>query len=172
MSRSRMLALAAVGATMACGTPSSPASGAGQLTGVAPSAEAVGVDVGSPVVLTFSAPMMTAMDSVVALHDGDLQGANVPGHFRWSATRDSLIFMPDSALMANHHYSVHVGGGMLDAMGDTVDLQFAHDSLGCSWATGSMMGSGGMMGGPGTEMGPGWRDARGTYGMAWSFTTS
>lgn len=160
--------LGAVG--IACGASSVTAPGTTALTGIAPAANAVGVDVADQVVLTFSGPMMTSMDSMIALHDGDLSGAEVPGHFMWSGGGDSLFFMPDSALMAGHHYTVHVGGGMLDAAGDTVDFQFAHDSLGCAWATGQMMG-GGMMGGRG-EMGHGWQGSNGNYGMAWGFSTS
>ena len=86
----------------------------------------------------------------------------------WSADRSKLTFMPQSPLKAQTTYTLHLGGGMMDADGDDIGYQQCVEAMGGQWATRQMMG--GMMGGG--MMGPGWENANGTYGMIFTFTTA
>ncbi len=51
-------------------------------------------------------------------------------------------------------YTIHLGGGMMDASGRPVNMD-PGEMMGGQYAGGSMMGGGGMMGGGSGMMGPG-----------------
>lgn len=147
---------------------------AAALVDVAPAGRSLNVGVGTTVTLTFDHPMNEDMAQYAALMEGTVTGPVVPGAWALSEDEMTLIFTPDAALKAATTYVIHVGGGMMDAEGDTVDLGTYGPGCGGEWATGSMMGGGaGMMGGgDGWQMGSGWADGNGTYGMIFTFTTA
>jgi hypothetical protein len=67
-------------------------------------------------------------------------------------------------------YAIHLGGGMAGANGVAVDCTSGL-GLGGQWIMGGMMT--GTHGGMGWGMmGNGWRNANGSYGMMFSFTTA
>ncbi|MCG6988411.1 MAG: Ig-like domain-containing protein [Gemmatimonadetes bacterium] len=173
----RALTLAlAVGAVAACAKSSMAPTvqrSAAALLDVIPGGGSVNVDVGTTVTLTFNHPMDEDMAQYAALMEGTVTGPVMPG--AWSLSDDGmkLVFTPDTALKPATTYVIHVGGGMMDAEGDTVDLGTYGPGCGGEWATGSMMGGQGMMGGgAGWQMGSGWAGDNGTYGMLFTFTTA
>jgi len=152
-----------------------------QLLTVSPEGGATGVFVGTPVVLTFDHPLMDGMEDYMDVHEGDVTGAQVAGACTLSENGDTLTFTPDQDLKPATTYMIHVGGGMMDARGDSVDLGDYGMGMGGEWVTQGMMGDstmmgGGMMGGgTGTagHMGDGWWDGNnGTWGMQFTFTTA
>lgn len=185
MRNRRMLtALAMSGAllaTAACSkSPADP--GASQVTAlltVSPEGGATGVFVGTSVVMTFDHPLMDGMEDYMDVHEGDVTGPEVAGTCTLSQDGTTLTFTPDQDLKPATTYVIHVGGAMMDAQGDSVDLADHGMGMGGEWVTQSMMGDstsmGGMMGGgSGSQhMGDGWWDAgNGTWGMEFSFTTA
>jgi hypothetical protein len=110
----------------------------------------------------------------MALHQQDHTGRYGPlvmGTWSWSADSTHLRFMPDSPLDPDSDYTVHVGGGMMDAHGNVIDLEEHGPGMGGQWITEQMMQScmtqvcGGMMG-------QGWQHPdNGTFGMGFTFTT-
>lgn len=155
----------------ACGGegPSAP-SDLTALAAVTPAGGTIDVSTAGPVTITFSHAMMAGMELYAALHEGDVAGPVVAGTWAWSADHEVLTFTPSSPLEAKTRYTIHIGGGMRDANGRTVDMDPGRH-MGGAWATRGMMGGGGMMGGAGSMMGPGWQHANGTYGMVFGFTT-
>jgi hypothetical protein len=92
-----------------------------------------------------------------------------------SQDRKRLTFTPAAPLAPMTGYTVHLGGGMMDAGGTHADFGTHGSHMGGSWATSGMMG-GGMMGGSmgdqGYHMGQGWQHpTNGSYGMVFTFTT-
>ncbi len=134
---------------------------------VIPTGGATGVDPTQPIVVSFSGPMQMGMEMYVALHEGDVRGPVVPGTDTWSADGKTLTFTPAAVLKPGTAYTLHLGGGMLDADGDEIGYDECVDRMGGQWATQQMMG-GGMGSG---MMGPGWQNANGSYGMIFTFTT-
>jgi len=122
------------------------------------------------------------MEEYAALHEGPVTGPEVAGTWARSTDGMTLTFTPDAPLKPATMYTIHIGGGMMDEDGHTVDLDMHGMDMGGEWATESMMtggmgsgmgGMGGMGGQPGTHMGQGWQDpSNGTYGMVFSFTTA
>ncbi|MHB1864030.1 MAG: Ig-like domain-containing domain [Gemmatimonadaceae bacterium] len=173
---SLLLAFAAAAAT-ACTAGSSststtapPSATATEVRAVVPAGGATGVNPSAPIVLTFTHAMQTGMAAYVSLHEGTLTGAAVAGVATWSTDRMTLTFTPTTALKAHTTYVLHMGGGMVDASGKTVDLSTC-PQFGGQPATGQMMGGGGMMNGG--EMGQGWQTPGGaSYGMVFTFTTA
>lgn len=148
------------------------------LLSVVPRGGSTDVDRFAPVVIEFDHPVMAGMDAFALLHEGDVTGPEVPGTWILSADRLDLTFTPAAPLAPSTSYTIHLGGGMMDAGGDHVDFDAHGDHMGGAWATGGMMGGGmmggGMMGGAVGEahMGQGWQHpTNGTYGMVFSFTT-
>ena len=128
------------------------------------SLEATGVDPASPIVVTFSHAIMPGMEEYAALHEGDVTGPVVVGTWTWSANRTQLTFTPAARLKAETQYTLHIGGGMRDAMGNPINYEYCLGHGG-RWATQQMMGNQNMMG-------SGWRNGNGTYGMVFTFTTA
>lgn len=144
------------------------------LLSVVPAGGATDVDPNTPITFEFEHAMH--MDMYAALHEGgDVSGALVDGDWAWSADMTRLTFTHAMPLDAMADYTIHIGGGMLDADGQVVDLgQHGHD-MGGEWVTQQMMdqrmmGGGGMMGAD-DMMGFGWAHGDGTFGMVFTFTT-
>jgi hypothetical protein len=137
---------------------------------VSPVAGATGVPVGSPITFRFSGAMGAGMEQYVDLHRGDLSGAEVGMGCSWSGDRTLLTCTPTSPLAARAAYAIHLGGGMMSASGVAVDYTTYGPAMGGQWIMGGMMT--GTHGGMGWGMmGSGWRNANGSYGMVFPFTT-
>jgi hypothetical protein len=174
-----VLLAAALG--VACGGGSSMTdsgmngSGSGTLPGaafmsVSPAGGATGMADGSSLTFQFSGAMAAGMEQYVDLHTGDLSGAEVAMSCAWSADRTLLTCTPVSPLAAHTTYAIHLGGGMMSSGGAVVDYT-AGLGMGGQWIMGGMMT--GTHGGMGWGMmGSGWRNANGSYGMAFAFTTA
>ena len=149
-----------------------PAGAATELLSVSPMGGATSVAAMPDLVFTFNHPMASGMQQYLALHHGDLTGATTSMTCGWGDSLRTLTCRPNEPLAPGSDYTVHMGGGMMDADDHPVDMGRYGMTMGGSWATGTMMGSQlGMMGGQQSMMGNGWRDAQGTYGMAFRFTT-
>ncbi len=172
MRRPAVLLLALVLPLLAgCGSPDSPsAADRAVLAAVVPAGGAVGVDPAGVITVTFSHAIMTGMEKYAALHEGEVSGPVVAGSWALSADRTKLTFTPAAPLKTKTKYTIHLGGGMMDASGHPVNMD-PGQMMGGQYAGGSMMNGGGMMGGSGM-MGPGWQGANGMYGMVFSFTTA
>ncbi len=137
---------------------------------VSPAAGAAGVPVGSPILFRFSAAMGAGMEQYVDLHVGGLSGPEVPMSCAWSADHTALTCTPGSPLTPRTSYAIHLGGGMTNASGLPIDYTTYGPAMGGQSIMGSMMtGSHGGMGWG--MMGGGWRNANGSYGMVFTFTT-
>ena len=169
--RSSVFILGAVAlSVVACNANSTSPVGRTAVASVVPAGGTTGVSTGASMTVTFSGPMRGGMEMYAALHQGSVTGPVVPGSWMWSADRMQLTFTPTMPLQAHTAYTLHMGGGMLDASGTPVDYQPCVDRMGGAWATPTMMG-GGMMGDSGM-MGPGWKGSNGMYGMTFTFTTA
>jgi Big-like domain-containing protein len=159
----------ALGVAACSANPASPATPT-DVVGVVPTGGSTGVSTGASMIVMFSSPMRAGMEMYAALHQGTVTGPVIPGSWMWSADRTQLTFTPTMPLQAHTAYTLHMGGGMLDASGAPVDYQPCVDRMGGAWATPTMMG-GGMLGDSGM-MGPGWKGSNGMYGMTFTFTTA
>lgn len=143
------------------------------LLDVAPAGGSSGVSVDTTITITFNHAMNPAMSQYASMHEGDVSGPVVQGSWSWSADTTTLTFMPASALLPGTTYTIHLGGGMMDADGQPVDLSRYGPGCGGQTATAGMMGGGMGSGGMGSdEMGSGWQGADGNYGMIFTFTTA
>lgn len=172
---------------VACGEDAPEASGptAGDevaaLLGVTPPGGATDVDPGQPVRVEFAHPVPTHMAEYAALHEGDVNGPEVPGAWSLSEDGTSLVFTPDQDLAPGTFYTIHLGGAMSDVHGHMVDLEEHGFAMGGEWAREEMFDHMGSGMGPGMGMGSGfdhphmtegWQHGNGAYGMTFSFTTS
>jgi hypothetical protein len=137
---------------------------------VSPAGGANGIGVGSSMTFRFSGAMGAGMEQYVDLHLGDLSGAEIAISCGWSADRTLLTCTPGSPLAPRTTYAIHMGGGMTRGGGVAVDYT-AGLGMGGQWIMGGMMSGthGGMAWG---MMGNGWRNANGSYGMVFTFTTA
>lgn len=140
------------------------------LLSVAPEGGASNVALDAPVEVMFDGSMHDHAADYAAVHEGDVTGPTVQGTWRMEEDGVVLRFMPDHDWQTGTEYTVHLGGGMMDAEGHVVDFESHGMEMGGMWADGSMMG-GGMMGGQHPHMGEGWQHENGSYGMVFSFTT-
>ncbi len=138
---------------------------------VSPEGGASGVAVDSPITLRFSGTMGTGMERYLDLHVGDLSGPTVAMGCSWSADRTLLTCLPTSPLAPHTTYAVHLGGGMTSANGSPLDYTTNGPRMGGRWIMGGMM-SGSHAGAGWGTMGGGWRNANGSYGMVFTFTTA
>lgn len=138
---------------------------------VVPAGGTTNVDPSGPIVVEFSHAMRMGMEQYAALHEGGVAGPVVQGTWSWSDGYTKLTFTPATPLKPAAQYTIHLGGGMLDAHGSMLNYQHCTSQHGGQWVTGSMMG-GSMMGGTTGMMGSGWQHASGTYGMVFVFTTA
>lgn len=138
---------------------------------VSPAGGEVSVAVGSPITFRFNGAMGGGMEQYVDLHMGDLSGPVVAMTRAWSADRTVLTCTPASPLASRTTYAIHLGGGMMSAGGVAVDYTTYGPAMGGQWIMGGMMT--GTHGGMGWGMmGSGWRNANGSYGMVFTFTTA
>ncbi len=138
---------------------------------VSPMAGAVGVAASTQVTLRFSGAMGMGMEQYVDLHVHDLSGAVVAMSCAWSGDRTLLTCTPGASLAPQTTYAVHLGGGMMSAAGAAIDYTTYGPAAGGQWIMGGMMT--GTHGGMGWGMmGSGWRNANGSYGMVFTFTTA
>ena len=136
-----------------------------ELLSVSPRSGTVGVSTTPDIMLTFNRPMMPGMEQYLALHHGGVSGPTMPMSCNWSDALRTLSCRPSQPLVSGTPYTIHMGGGMMDADGDPIDMEPYGMEMGGQWATGGMMGTQtGMMSG-------GWRNANGSYGMVFGFTT-
>jgi hypothetical protein len=137
---------------------------------MSPAGGATGVAANSPITFRFSGAMGAGMEQYMDLHVGDLSGPEVPMSCAWSGDRTQATCTPTSPLAARTMYTIHLGGGMTSASGVAVDCTPGL-GMGGQWVMGGMMtgNHGGMAWG---MMGNGWRNANGSYGMMFSFTTA
>lgn len=162
-----------VGACSESDTPFEPEVGPTALLSVVPRGGSTDVDRFAPAVVEFDHAIMEGMEGYALLHEGDVTGPEVAGTWSLSTDRRALTFTPAGALAPSTRYTIHLGGGMMDADGEHVDFGTHGDPMGGEWAMPGMMG-GGMMGGAMGEqhMGEGWaHPTNGSYGMIFSFTT-
>jgi hypothetical protein len=139
------------------------------LLSVSPQGGATNVDPNTTVTIQFSHAMH--MEMYVALHEGSMSGQFgpiVPGSWSWSHDGTHMTFQPDSGLKHGTQYTVHIGGGMMDANGNTINLEQHGHQMGGQWVSGQMMQGCMMCSG---MMGHGWQHHNGTYGMGFTFTT-
>jgi len=139
---------------------------------VSPAGGTTNVDPGSPVTVEFDQPMADGMEAYCALHQGGLNGTEVPGHWEWSENHHRLTFTPDQPFEHDHEYTLHVGGGMQDDHGHRMDFEQHGHAMGGDWVEEGMFGPGGGMMGGHDHMGEGWQHQNGMYGMTFSFTTA
>lgn len=146
------------------------------LTAVSPQGGSANVSTTVAITIRFDHAMPATMQAYVSLHYGDVTGPLVPCSAAWSADSLTLIMTPTNPLQPSATYTIHLGGAMMDAGGDIVDLSKHGPGMGGRSASNSMMKGSGMMGGgepmAGQEMGPGWAGGNGMYGMVFTFTTS
>lgn len=146
------------------------------LVSMSPVGGATDVDPAEPVVVTFDHAIDPAMAEYAALHEGDVNGPEVAGTWSLSGDSTGLVFTQEEPLKPATRYTIHLGGGMIDAEGHHVDLGTNGTHMGGEWATDSMMGGG--MGGGGMDghhehTGDGWEHPdNGSYGMIFTFTTA
>ncbi len=139
------------------------------LVGVSPAPGTMGVDPSATMTMTFSAAMQTSMIQYVDLHQGTIAGPVAPMTCNWSSGNTILTCQPNQPLQHGTSYVLHMGGGMMDANGHSVDVEHHGMTIGGQPISGGMMG--GMHGGQGTGMmGGGWMDPDGHYGMEFTFT--
>jgi hypothetical protein len=141
-----------------------------ELLSVSPPGGATGVSPTASIVVRFSNAMHGGMEQYFSLHQNGIAGQAIACTASWSGDRMTLTLMPAMPLPAATQFTLHVGGGIMDADGNVIDMMQNGSMMGGQWATGSMMIGGGMMNGG--EMGPGWMGTNGMYGMVFVFTTS
>lgn len=132
---------------------------------VVPRGGQIGVDPTGTLFAHFNHPMREDMHNFASLHDGDLDGPEVPGAWGWSHEYHRLNFAPHEPLHEHSRYTLHLGGGLMDQHGHHVDFQRHGFEMGGQWA------HGGMMGPAHRHESPGWRHQNGSYGMFFVFTT-
>ncbi|HKJ91532.1 MAG TPA: Ig-like domain-containing protein [Longimicrobiales bacterium] len=89
-----------------------------QLLSVVPQGGATNVDPTLPVTVTFDHPLAQQMTEYASLHEGDVTGPVVPGTWAFEQDDSVLVFTPDQPLKPATQYTIHLGGGMMDAQGD------------------------------------------------------
>ena len=119
---------------------------------------------GANLSISFSHLMLQGMEQYVDLHEGDLDGPRVPIRCGWSSDRTTLGCTPDAPLEHQARYTLHIGGGMMDADDHPVDLGLMGPQMGGQWAMGGSH--------HGPMMGNAWRGSNGSYGMFFSFNTA
>ena len=141
------------------------------LVSVSPTGGATGVATTTPMRMAFSGAMAAGMEQDIDLHHGDAAGPLVPMNCTWSADRTTVTCAPTEPLDPATPYTLHVGGGMIDADHKPVDMGTHGPQAGGQGLMPGMMG--GMHAGiPMSDMGTGWKTPNGSYGMLFPFTTS
>jgi len=156
----------------ACSSTAAPTGAdAPALLAVVPAEGATAVDPAAPIVLTFTHPMGFGMEQFIDLHVGDVNGPTVPMTATWSTDRTTLTIHPSQPLAHATTYVVHLGGDLMDEDGHELDYGSCQ-RLGGQKLQANQMGQGSQHGSMGSGMGSGWRNADGSYGMIFTFTTA
>ena len=167
-----LLLLAGLGACSDDG-PTGPATDAEvALLSVVPANGATDVDPASPVTAQFDRPMAAGSEVYCSLHEGGLDGPEVPGHWEWSHENRLMTFTPDEPLRHQHRYTLHVGGGLEDEQGHHLNFEQHRYAHGGEYVHEHEFGSGGGMMGGHEHTGDGWQHQNGSLGMSFSFTTA
>ncbi|MDX2060078.1 MAG: Ig-like domain-containing protein [Gemmatimonadales bacterium] len=164
--RTRGLIAGAAMLALGCSSGIADGNSEAELLSVSPRGGAVGVSATPDIVLAFSRSMMPGMEQFVALHQGGVTGPRMSIRCSWSDHQMTMTCRPDAALTPGTHYTIHVGGGMMDADGRPAGMDRHGMEMGGQWVGTEMMG------GQGDMMGAGWGNANGSYGMVFGFTTS
>jgi hypothetical protein len=165
-----LVACSVVLAASACTESNAPANPATTLTAVSPVGGATNVAINAPVVLTFSGAMGDGMEAYMDLHMGTTASATMPMTCTWSVDRTTLT-CTHAAFANGATYTIHVGGGMMDADDMPIGMGDMMNQMGGMWLQPGM--NGGMHAGqPMNMMGSGWMGTNGNYGMMFTFTTS
>lgn len=154
--------LAALGVAGACHWPmgSDMDRGSTIVTSVSPPGGATGVATDGRIEIVFSSAMAPGAETYVAVHAGDdATGPAVPGAWSWSADGMRLTFGPAAPLASGAAYAIHLGGGMRDAAGGSINYESCVSRHG-----GQMVRSGNLVGQGGCHSG-------GSYGAVFSFVT-
>jgi len=157
------------GAAVACSDSPTTGSDVAVVTAVTPTGGAVGVQRDTPIEIDFSRTMLDGVEADAAVHLGGVTGPEVNGTWTWMDDHMRLRFTPDAPLDSATMYTIHLGGGMMDADGNAMNYDSCLSAYGGDWVTSEML-SGGTMG-SGDMMGPGWRNANGMYGVMFTFQT-
>ena len=166
----RLITCSVVLAASACTESNAPTSPATTLTVVSPAGGATNVAVASPIVLTFSGPMGQGMEAYMDVHAGTTAAATMAMTCTWSVDRTALI-CTHAPMTSGTMYTIHVGGGMMDADDMPIGMGDMINQMGGMWLQPGM--NGGMHAGqPMNMMGAGWMGTNGNYGMIFTFTTS
>jgi hypothetical protein len=110
------------------------------------------------------------MEPFVDLHQGGLDGPVLAMRCDFSADRTTLTCTPGAPLSPRTIYTLHMGGGMRDSTGRTIDMGQYGGAMGGQWIMGGMMGPS-HAGSPWGMMGGNWQGTNGSYGMGFQFTT-
>jgi hypothetical protein len=137
------------------------------LVAVSPRGNAADVPIDAPIAVRFSRPMVSGTEMLVYLHENDVTGPVVPLNRTWSGDGTTLVCTPTAPLRSHFRYTIHIGGGMVDADGRVLGWD-SMPGLGGQWVLPSMM-SGSLLS---YMMAPGWRGTNGAYGAAFSFATA
>jgi hypothetical protein len=138
---------------------------------VAPRGGSTVVPTSTSIELTFGAPMAAAMEQYLDLHVGSIAGPTWPMGCAFSSDRTTLTCMPSAPLDPHTTYVLHVGGGLRTESDQAIDHGAHGPGMGGQWLMGGTSGprhaghGWGMMDG-------GWRNANGSYGMVFTFTTA
>jgi hypothetical protein len=158
------------------------------LLSLSPTGGSAQVDPDRHIEVTFSSSMMAGMERYVELHEGDYTGPVVSGTWSWAPAtmvsvisrsgpiqareRTTLFFTPNQALRPGTGYTVHLGGNLRDANGNSIDYaSHGERHIQGEWVGAGRMAEAGMMMGQG-HMVSDWVHANGSYGMAFTFTTA
>jgi hypothetical protein len=147
-----------------------PAGDTTALVAVIPQGGSTDVDPAATFVMEFDDSMQDGMEMYASMHTGDVMGPEVDGIWTWSENHTHLEFNPTQDLMPGTEYTMHMGGGMMDAAGHVLDLETHGPGMGGEWATDGVMNPGGGGGHPHT--GEGWQHSNGSSGMLFSFSTA
>ncbi len=100
------------------------------LLSVQPAGGSIDVAVGADVVIAFDHAIAEGMEEYAALHEGSVVGPEVAGTWTRSADGLTLTFTPAAPLKPATTYVIHIGGGMMDEDGHTVDLDMHGMAMG------------------------------------------
>lgn len=143
------------------------------LMSVAPEGGASNVAPDEEVVVRFDRAMHDHAADYADVHEGNVNGPAVSGSWTMEEDGTVLRFTPAGPWDMGTEYTLHLGGGIMDADRNHVDFEAHGEGMGGKWADSLMMGDGmqgdGMGGG---HLGEGWQHEDGSYGMVFSFTTA
>lgn len=166
-----LLAFSALLGSAACSDGSNgPTTPETAMTAVSPVGGATNVAIDAPVVLTFSGPMGQGVEAYMDVHQGTAAATTMAMTCAWSVDRTTLT-CTHAAFASGTVYTVHVGGGMMDANDMPIGMDDMVGQMGGMWLQPGM--NGGMHAGqPMNMMESGWMGSNGNYGMMITFTTS